>query len=355
VLAPSLANQRLCAHGLRCSSLACYYPVAIPAFLSLGDLIPLALDKMIEPQRSIRWAALLGYVILHVNLVLCAVGCRSMGKKTIVPESLATCRELSQNGVTAMELGEWDKARAVLDKAVTMSPTDAEARRHLAEALWQTHSRREAVVHMEAAVQLDPRHAPTVVRAGEMLLEMQAVDQAEQRAAEAIALDSTLAGGWALRGRVQRLRGNSIRALADLQQSLRFGPHRTEVLLQVAEVQYELGRPQRSLITLHHLLNIYPPGAEPQEALWLEGLAYGSMERHQDAVESLTAASLRAQPPANLLYQLARAEQSAGQTASATNTAKRALVLDGQHEPSKLLLAQLQGFADPGKSAVIRR
>ena len=279
----------------------------------------------------------------------------SMGKKKIVPESLATCRELSQNGVAAMELGEWDRARAVLDQAVTSSPTDADARRHLAEALWQSYSPREAVVHMEAAVQLDPRHAPTVVRAGEMLLEVGAAERALERAEEAIALDSTLAGGWALRGRVERQRGNAVRALADMQQALRFAPHQTDILLQVAEVQYELGRPQRSLTILHRLLDIYPPGEEPQQVLWLEGLAYGQMRRHQDAVDSLAAASLRAQPPAKLLYELARAEQSAGQTAAAANTVRRVLELDGEHQPSKLLLAQLQGFADPRQTDVIRR
>lgn len=278
-----------------------------------------------------------------------------MGSKKIVPESLATCRELSQNGVAAMELGEWDKARAVLDEAVATSPTDAEARRHLAEALWKSYSPREAVVHMEAAVKLDPRHAPTVVRAGEMLLEVGAVDLAHQRSEEAIALDSTLAGGWALRGRVERQRGNAVRALADMQQALRFAPHQTDVLLQIAEVQYELGRPQRCLTMLHRLLDIYPPGEEPQQALWLEGLAYGSMERHEDSVASLTAASLRSQPPSDLLYQLARAEQAAGQTAAAANTARRVLALDGEHQQSKVLLAQLQGFADPGQGGTILR
>jgi len=254
-----------------------------------------------------------------------------------------------------MELGEWERARAVLDKAVTTSPTDADARRHLAEALWQSYSPREAVVHMEAAVKLDPRHAPTIVRAGEMLLEVGAVDRALQRAEEAIALNSTLAGGWALRGRVERQRGNAVRALADMQQALRFAPHQTDVLLQIAEVQYELGRPQRALTMLHRLLDIYPPGEEPQQALWLEGLAYGAMERHQDAVDSLAAASSRGQPSADLLYQLARAEQSTGQTAAAANTARRVLALNGEHPQSKILLAQLQGFADPSQGDVIRR
>lgn len=287
--------------------------------------------------------------------LLSASGCRTMRRHKLVPESLATCRELSHDGVTAMELGQWDRARAVLDEAVTTSPTDADARRHLAEALWQTYSRTEAAAHMEAAVKIDPRHAPTVVRAGEMLLEIDDVDRAELRAEQAIALDSTLAGGWALRGRVARKRGNSKRALADLQQALRYSPHQTDVLLQVAEVQYELGRPQRCLSTLHRLLDIYPPGQEPQQALWLEGLSYGAMDRHQDAVQSLAAASQRGAPPADLLYQLANAEQSAGQTAAAANTARRVLALDAQHAPSKTLLAQLQGFADPAQGDIIRR
>ncbi|MEM8946069.1 MAG: tetratricopeptide repeat protein [Planctomycetota bacterium] len=278
-----------------------------------------------------------------------------MGKRKIVPESLETCRALSHDGVTAMECGQWDRARAVLDEAVTTSPTDADARRHLAEALWQSGSQTEAVAHMEAAVKIDPRHAPTVVRAGEMLLDIGDVDRAEQRAQQAIALDATLGGGWGLRGRVARKRGSSKRALADLQQALRYSPHQTDVLLQIAEVQYELGRPQRCLSTLHRLLDIYPPGQEPQQALWLEGLAYGAMDRHQDAVDSLASASQRAVAPADLLFQLASAEQAAGQTTAAANTARRVLALDAAHEPSKLLLAQLQGFADPGRGDVILR
>ena len=164
-----------------------------------------------------------------------------------------------------------------------------------------------------------------------------------------------MAGGWALRGRVERQRGNAKRALADLQQALRFAPHQTDVLLQVAEVQYELGRPQRCLSMLHRLLDVYAPGEEPQKALWLEGLAYGAMDRHQDSVESLAAASSRGSASPHLLYQLALAEQSAGHTAAAANTARRVLAIDQGHQQSKILLAQLQGFADPGQGDVIRR
>lgn len=272
-----------------------------------------------------------------------------MAKKKIVPDSIAKCRELSRNGVAAMERCDWMQARDVLEEAVDTSQTDIDARRHLAEALWKTGEHRRATVQMEAAVQLDPRHAPTVVRAGEMLLAIGNDDRAMERAEQAISLDPALAEAWALRGQVFRHQGNEQRALADMQQALRYAPHNTKVLLQVAEVQYALGRPQRCLTTLHHLLDVYPPGEEPQQVLWLEGLAYGALERHQDATRSLYAASQRGLPPADLLYQLAVAEKAAGQPVEAANTIQRALAIDAGHEASQLFLAQLQGPGNVGR------
>jgi len=254
-----------------------------------------------------------------------------------------------------MEQGDWQRARGLLDQAVASSPTDVDARRQLAEVLWRNGEQKNARVHMEAAVHLEPQHAPTVVRAGEMLLETGAIDLALARAQTAIALDSTLAATWALRGRVYRQQGQQDRALADLQQSLRYGPQSREVLLEVAQLQYALGRPQRSLTTLHHLMDVFAPGEETQAALWLEGLAYGALQRHQDAVESLYAASLRGQPQPDLLCELAKAEFAAGRPDAASNAVQQALALDAGHRDSRLLLARLSEVAAPDRDGVLRR
>ena len=254
-----------------------------------------------------------------------------------------------------MEMGQWDQAHELLNEAVQKSPTDIDARRHLAEVLWQQEKRRDAVVQLEAAVRMDPRHAPTVARSGEMLLEIGSIDRALQRAEEALALDSSLASAWALRGRIYRHKGELERALADMQQALRYSPHMNSVLLEVAEIQFSLQQPQRSLTALHHLLDVYAPGEEPQRVLWLEGLVYGALERRQDAVESLYAASLRGQPNAELFYHLAAAQHSAAQPAAATNSLRQALALDANHQASQVLLARLQGTLSPGQDDVIRR
>ena len=123
----------------------------------------------------------------------------------------------------------------------------------------------------------------------------------------------------------------------------------------MAEIQFEMGRPQRCLTTVHHLLDVYAPGEEPQQALWLEGLAYKSLSRPEEAIESLYAASLRGVPQAELLYQLALAEQAAGRNSAATSTVQQALALDAQHQQSQILLASLQASSAPEDGATFRR
>jgi tetratricopeptide (TPR) repeat protein len=233
-----------------------------------------------------------------------------------------------------------------LVEAVRQSPKDMDARRHLAEALWQSGATDEALQHMEAAVEIAPNDANTRVRAGEMRLAMGQVSAALASADAALALDRTLARAWALRGRVYRQCDQPEQALADVQQSLRYNPQAVDVLLEAAELQYQLGRPQRCLTTLHHLLDVYSPGEEPRRALWLEGLAFKATNRPLDAVASLHAASMRGEPQPDVLYQLADAQRAVGDVHAARSTVQRALTADSEHQQSKSLLAQLSGGGD---------
>jgi tetratricopeptide (TPR) repeat protein len=267
-------------------------------------------------------------------------GCATLKRRHPASEAVGACRQLSREGVAAMERGDLGLARDLLDQAVAASPTDVDARRQLAEVLWQTGTQQEASAHLEAAVELDPRHAPTIVRSGEMLLALRQADRALARAEEAIIFDPTLSEAWALRGRVFRFRGENERALADLHQALRYNPHAADVLLEAAELQYQLGRPQRCLTTLQCLMESYSPGEEPRRVLWLEGLAYSAVNRPTDAVECLYAASARGLAEPELLYQLARAQSAAGQHAAATVTAQQAA--DAGHEGGRALLAELE-------------
>ena len=285
-------------------------------------------------------------------LTLSAIGgCASLRQYKIVPDSVAACRDFHREGLAAMEQGDGYRARELLDKAVAASPTDVDAQRQLAELLWREGSHDAAIEHIEEAVKLEPQDAPTVVRAGEMYLAVGQANRALSLAERSLTLDRSLPSAWALRGRVFRQRRQYDRALADLQRALQYAPDQSSVLLEIAELHYELGRPQRTLTTLHHLLDRYPPGEQPQRALWLEGLAFSAIERPTEAAASLLAASQRGAPHPELLYRLARAEAALGRGEAASAAARQALAVDGRHEGSRQLLAELES-ADNG---VIRR
>ncbi len=284
---------------------------------------------------------------------LLTAGCTSLRRHTDAAEAAGACRQLSREGVAAMERGDPTRARTLLDQAVKASPNDVDARRQLAEVMWRSGDAEGALAHVEEAVRLDPTHAPTVVRSGEMLLGRGVADRALERAEQALVLDSALASAWALRGCAHRYRGELDKALADMHQALRYNPNATDVLLDAAELQFQLGRPQRCLTTLQNLLETYPPGQEPRRALWLEGLAYGAVNRPADAVDCLYAASARGAAEPELLYQLARAQSAAGQRAAAAATARQAA--DAGHEASRTLLAELQSDGSGGMSGTILR
>jgi Tfp pilus assembly protein PilF len=271
--------------------------------------------------------------------LLVASGCATLRRHGDASEAAGACRQLSREGVAALERGDAQRACTLLDQAVAASPGDVDARRQLADVLWQNGAAEEALQHIEKAVQLDPTHAATVVRAGEMLLGVGQADRALERAEEAIVLDATLPAAWALRGRIYRQRGELDRALADLHQALRYSPSSQDVLLETAELQYQLGRPQRTLTTLQTLLATYAQGDEPRRALWLEGLAY-------------SAVSTRGATEPELLYQLARAQQASGQSAAAAATAQ--LAADAGHGASRTLLAELQAAGSPESGTIIR-
>jgi tetratricopeptide (TPR) repeat protein len=290
-----------------------------------------------------RWCGRLFVAAFAAVALTCQVGCTSLRRKNALAESVGQCRQLSREGVAAMEHGDSARARLLLQQAVAAGPHDVDARRQLAEVLWREGAATDAVDHIQKAVELDPNHAPTVVRSGEMLLGLGDIPRAEQRAEEALALDATLPGAWALRGRVFRQRGEGERALADFHQSLRYNPHAADVLLEAAQIQYELGRPQRCLTTLQALEETYTPGHEPRSVLWLEGLALAAVNRKQDAVDALYAASTRGAPEPELLYQLAQAQNEIGQVAAATASARQAA--DAGHVGGRSLLAQIQAAA----------
>jgi tetratricopeptide (TPR) repeat protein len=280
-------------------------------------------------------------------LAVLLAGCRVPGREGPVSRSLATCRQWSQQGVAALERQHVQEAKTLLAKAVAACPIDPEARRHYAEALWRGGARPEAIAQLEEACRLASEDTMMRVRLAEMYLLVGQLEPAGQSAQQALDLDPKLPAAWAIRGRVMLAGGQPQDALADFHRALGYAPQDRQILLEVAELYRRLSWPQRALATLHSLADTYSPGEEPQEVLYLTGLAYTALGRYEDAVERLSAAAVRGAPTAEILGRLAEAELLAGRPAEAEAAARRALALQPQHAPSLQLLDRLRVGRQP--------
>ena len=172
-----------------------------------------------------------------------------------------------------MDRGDWLAAEDLLNQAVEVSPLDPDARRRDAETLWHRGAARQAISQLEEAARLAAEDPQIAVRTGEMYLATGQMARARKEADRALDLDPKLAAAWALRGQTNEATGALKPALADYQRSLGYQPDNRQVLLAVAEIYRQLNEPERALVSLHSLVDSYPPGEEPQQLLYLEGLA----------------------------------------------------------------------------------
>ncbi len=252
------------------------------------------------------------------------------------------CRQLTRQGIAALEAGWIEQAEASLAEAIKLCPVDGEARRYYAETLWLHGAHREAIAQLEEASLLDGEDAGPRVRLAEMQLAVGEIQHAGENAERALDIDPKSAAAWAIRGRVMRTRGQIRQALADYHRSLGYKPDDPQLLLEVAEAHRELNQPHRALATLCRLAEIYPPNEEPQQVLYLTGLAHMALDRYEDAAAVFADAVCRGKPTPEICYRLAEAEMLAGHPDAAAAAAQHALALQPAHQPSRELLGELR-------------
>ncbi len=244
-----------------------------------------------------------------------------------------------------MDQGNLEQAEQLLTQAVEACAADVDARRYLAHAFWKQGKHDAAIAQLTIASQLSPHDASLHVECGQFLTARGQHDQAMARANLAVAKNPQLAAAWLLRGKVFRSIGEFQRSEADLCRAAGLAPQQPDVLLALADLQYSNQQYQRCITTLQQVLDLYPPGEEPQDVLYREGLAYVAVGRNRQAVESLYAASRRGPSRAEILYELAAAELRNGHEDAARASIEQALAIDASHGPSRTLLASLDQVA----------
>ena len=212
------------------------------------------------------WAILLG-------------GCHLPSRDGPVPRSLASCRQLSQRGVSASEREDWSSAETLFGQAVQTCGVDPEARRHFAEALWHQGQQRKAIEQLDEAIRLAGDDDRLYVRAAEMRLAMGDLPGASEKVGTAIDLNPQSATAWELQGQILRKRNQPREALAAYYRALGSAPENRDVLMALAETYRAMNDPQRALLKLQTLADTYQAGDEPQKVLYLQGLALSALGR----------------------------------------------------------------------------
>jgi tetratricopeptide (TPR) repeat protein len=274
-------------------------------------------------------------------LIACCGGCQLIGRERPVPKQMATSRQLSQRGISALEKNDWDKGESLLEQAIKACPTDAEPHRHYAEALWHRGARDEALAQMREAMRLSGEDPSLTVRAGEMCLELGRTDEAAKLAEDAIDLSPRLACAWCLRGEVSQVRGQIDEALADALRGLEYQRDDRKLLMLAAELYRQEGRPERAIGVLEALRDGYAAGEEPPRVLYLQGLAFAALGRFDDAAEAYSVAVARERPSADLMFALADAQLRAGRPVQANAAVQQALAIDPGHAASRGLAVQV--------------
>jgi tetratricopeptide (TPR) repeat protein len=292
--------------------------------------------------------------VLAIGLCVAACGCRTLGgRRGTTAESVAVCRQLTDQGISAMERGDWKRAESLFARAVETSAVDADARRHYAETLVHRGALGEARTQLEEARRLANTDPAIAVRLGEVDLALAQPQAAMGMANEALGLDPKFAPAWTLRGRVAGAAGQPRQALADFQRSLGYAPDNLDVPVLVAETYRQLNEPERALLTLQSVADNYPPGGEPQRVLYLAGLAQMALGRYDEAAASLSQAAERDRPTPAILCELAEAQLRSGNPTQAQASVQEALALDPNHAPSRALSARM-AMAAPAAGAVAR-
>lgn len=242
-----------------------------------------------------------------------------------------------------MEQGRWTSAETLLANAVACCPKDPEARRHHADALWKLNRRDEAVAQLEQTAAILPDDAALRVRLAQMRLAMNQSEKARAEIDAALDIEPANGSAWAMRARARRATSDAVGALADYHRALGFVPEDRDLLLETAELYRELNQPEKALALLHRLADTYAPGEEPQNVIYLEGLACAALGRWDEAADKYAAALARGKPTPELYCQLAELRRRAGRSAEAASAVAEALRLQPDHGPSCRLYEEIAG------------
>lgn len=190
--------------------------------------------------------------------------------------------ELVNQGVTLMQVQNYEKAKEAFEKAIDLDKHNKKAYMHLGNALANLDSLEEAKAAFEKVLLIDPNEGEAYFNIGniyvlqdELYKCVENYNKAEENGFTQIELYSNLAG-------IFRELGDTTQAIRNLNKAIKVSPLSGEVRIEKAHIYLNEGRYNEALETLEELQKIIPDAFEAYD---LQTQIYCGLKQYDKALE----------------------------------------------------------------------
>ena len=224
----------------------------------------------------------------------------------------------------------WQNGESLWTHTLACTSDNADAQNGLGNALFLKGRDGEAMVHLQQALQINPRYAEAHDNLGSELFLKGQVDGAIVQFQQALQIDPRNADAHYNLGCALLLRGRLDEAIVQFQQALQINPDNANSHINLGNALLQMGRDDEAIVHYQRAQQLNPNSLEVQNNLaWV--LATASQAALRDGRQAVALAERANQSAGGenpiFLHTLAAAYAEAGRFDDAVRTAQRAMVL----------------------------
>jgi tetratricopeptide (TPR) repeat protein len=218
------------------------------------------------------------------------------------PQQVERIQQISERAQTALDRGDYERARIDLEQLVEEEPGSAEALQRLGRVLQLQGRWPQAEACYRAALARDRDYVEALIGLGEVEAQRGDAASALKRFESAIEIDPHRSKAHFALGRVLEALGRTDESLAAYFRALEFDPNHAEVSLGIAAIQLARNQPDQALSRLDQVVELSPNSGGARE---LRGRAHLKLGHFPEAIADLRAAAKQLPDRAEIYYHLA--------------------------------------------------
>lgn len=290
--------------------------MTIPDFPSFTSKLVM-LRPGYQQHRTIRFHVGKIFVLIVAALMsLSETGCSWLDKRE--GQSTDNCRVFIEKSFAAQQEGDFQSAQEYLNTAATLQPENAEAWWNLAELSIQRDQYEKAAEELEKYIHLRPTDPQGYLRLSQLYYLQNQYTQASEYVKQALQRVPDNIDALLLSARLARKQADHQQAIADYYYVLQVQPDHPDATLELAELLISRREPALAAPMLRALARKSITAPDKARSHLNLGIAYGQLDRWDDAVAQLeTANKLAPNSTSRNQYRLAYAHWKAGESQQA--------------------------------------